>query len=99
MSGPCSKCGNTHADVGKLTKLLATHTCRVCGHKWTKSPYVVYSPLAALGIALDDNGKLTIVVLPSLHIAQWQCGVVLGAATAWKLPGNCTKPAVCSCEG
>ena len=32
-SFPCSKCGATHADVGKVTKLYATHTCHVCGHK------------------------------------------------------------------
>ena len=84
--------------MGKWTKLRATHVCSVCGHKWVKSPYVLYSPLAALGCSLDNNGKLTIVVLPSLHIAQGECGVTIGTAAAWNLPGNYAKPAAeCLC--
>ena len=48
VSGPCTKCGRTHADVGKLAKLSASHVCSVCGHRWVKNPYVLYSPFTAL---------------------------------------------------
>ena len=75
-SGPCTKCGNTLADLGKLTKLKATHTCTVCGHKWVKSPYVVYSPLAGLGCSLLDGVELLVAVKPTpetLHSAQGSC--------------------------
>ena len=102
-SGPCTKCGNTHADLGKLTKLKATHTCTVCGHKWVKSPYVLYSPLAGLGCSLLDGVELTIAVKPTpetLHSAQGSCEAAVCKGVSCETTGNCIGPtAECSCVG
>ena len=38
-SFPCTKCGATHVDVGKMaTKPHTGHVCMVCGHKWQRVP-------------------------------------------------------------
>ena len=93
ISGPCPKCGRTHADVGQLSKLKATHTCGVCGHKWAKNPYVFYTPFYSLQCSLSDTGGLMVGVVPSVHTAQGSGGG-LGSclAAALKLPGNCIEP-------
>ena len=101
-SGPCTKCGSTHADLGKLNKLKATHTCTVCGHKWVKSPYVLYSPLAGLGCSLIESGELKVAIKPTpgtLHSAQGFCGATVGKGVSCASFGNCIGPtAECSCE-
>ena len=96
-------CGNTHADLGKLNKLKATHTCTVCGHKWVKSPYVVYSPLAGLGCSLLDGVELLVAVTPTpetLHSAQGSCGAAAYKEVACLTIKNYIGPhAECSCVG
>ena len=84
-SGPCNKCDRTRADLGKPTKLQATHNCTVCGHKRVKSPYVLYSPLASLKCSLSDTGTLSIGTLPSVTLLK---AVVRGLEFVWKLPSS-----------
>ena len=95
-SGPCSKCGNTYADLGKLNKLQTTHTCTVCGHKWVKNPYVLYIPLAGLGCSFIDSGELKIAVNPTpetLHNAQGNYRAAVCKGVLYALFVNCIGPA------
>ena len=50
----CTKCGTTHLESGNFAcKQYTRHLCKVCGHRWLKSPPVIGNPLDALGCCLE----------------------------------------------
>ena len=50
----CTKYGETHLDSGNFAcKQHTRHLCKVCGHRWLKSPPVIGNPLAALVCFLE----------------------------------------------
>ena len=51
-----NKRGATHLDSGNFACKQHTHQlCKVCDHRWLKSPPVIGNPLAAFGCFLGAN--------------------------------------------